>query len=115
MKRTRKTNGTRQNGEGELDFDTPTPAYLKRRMVDWKDVIRRLMREFPQAELSMAFPFTPLCLLDFDAAAVITEPQFERRVYRRARQLERLAYFRNADIKFGFRDGKGRWWKPAAS
>jgi hypothetical protein len=99
----------------DLNFDTPTPARLRRKMVDWRDVMLRLMSEFPKAELSIVVPFIPFDLLNFRASAVSTEPPFERAVYRRARQLEQRAYFRNADIKFGLRDGKGRWWQDAAA
>lgn len=98
----------------ELDFNTPTPANLRRKMVNWRDVIVHLMDEFPQAQVGIVSPPLRTKLLNFSASSVTAKPRFQKVVNRRAQELERHAYFCNADIKFGFRTSKQGWQQAAA-
>jgi hypothetical protein len=113
MQRNRKENKSNQQQASEPDFNTPTYARLRRKMVNWKDVVFQLMDEFPKARVGIVSPHMRFKLLNFCAASVIASPRYERAVYRRAKQLERRAWFCNADIKFGFRASK-RGWQQAA-
>jgi hypothetical protein len=113
MRRQRDTNRRRSNGP---DFDTPTPRGLRRKMVKWQDVVLRLMREFPKAEVRAVRRLSPpnrRALLDLPPITAASE--FEDEVISRKRQLERLAFFHNADVKFGRTRGNVRWWNPAAA
>jgi hypothetical protein len=103
----------------EFDFNTPTPRTRRAKFVKQSEVMERLRQEFQGVRMEILNEFTPSRLLNFDADFVIVHRRHgravERRVQRRARALERLALFRNADIKFGFRRGKGSWWQTATA
>ena len=110
-----QTNRKESNQQApEPDFNTPTPANLRRKMVNWRDVVSQLVDEFPQAGVGIVTPPLRTRLLNFSAASVTAAPRYERAVYRRAQELERNAYFCNADIKFGFRTSKQGWQSAAA-
>lgn len=103
-----------QQQASELDFNTPTPARLRRKMVNWRDVVIQLMDEFPQARVGIVSPPLRTKLLNFSAASVTASTRYERAVYRRAKELEKKAWFCNADIKFGFRSSKKGWQSATA-
>jgi hypothetical protein len=63
MRRKRTTRPEHEAATG-FDFDTPTPARLRHKMVDYKGVMLRLTAEFPRANLAIAVPFTPFDLLN---------------------------------------------------
>jgi hypothetical protein len=113
MRRQKDTNRHKADGP---DFNTPTPHGLRRKMVNWRDVVLRLMREFPRADVRAVRRLNPpdrRSLLDLPPVAAAAE--FEDDVLSRKRELERMAFFRNADIKFGLRRGKGLWWRHEAA
>jgi hypothetical protein len=103
----------------ELNFDAPTPAALRAKMVRKADIMRRLRQEFRGVVMDTLNEYKGFRLLDFNAENVIVHAKHgravERRVVSRALRLEKLAYFRNADIKFGVRRGKGGWWQAQTS
>lgn len=103
----------------EFDFNTPTPRALRAKFVKQSEIMARLRQEFSGVHMEILNEFKPSRLLNFDADFVFVNVRHgravERRVQRRARALERLALFRNADIKFGFRRGKGGWWQTATA
>src|SRR5436305_600030 len=103
----------------ELDFDAPTPRPLRAKMVKKSDIMRRLRQEFRGVRIKALDEHPGLGLLDFNAENVIVHAQHgiavAADVLFRAYHLEKLAYYRNADIKFGVRSGKGRWWQSATS
>ena len=104
----------------EFDFNTPTPRALRAKFVTQSEIMGRLRQEFKGVHMEIFNgEFKPSRLLNFDADFVFVHVRHgravERRVQRRARALERLAFFRNADIKFGFRRGKGGWWQTATA
>jgi hypothetical protein len=103
----------------EFDFNTPTPRARRAKFVKQSEIMERLRQEFSGVHMEILNEFKPSRLLNFDADFVLVNVRHgravERRVQRRARALERLALFRNADIKFGFRRGKGGWWQTATA
>jgi hypothetical protein len=114
MRREKDKNGRATDAP---DFDAPTPRGLRRKMVRKADIMRRLRQEFRGIVMDALNEYRGFRLLDFNADNLIVHAKHgravERRVLGRALSLEKLAYFRNADIKFGLRDRKGRWWQES--
>jgi hypothetical protein len=103
----------------EFDFNTPTPRARRAKFVNQSEIMARLRQEFQGVHMEILNEFKPSRLLNFDADFVFVNVRHgravERSVQRRARALGRLALFRNADIKFGFRRGKGGWWQTVTA